>query len=350
MTRAPVLSVVVPVRNDPDRLRACLTSLAASTHRHHEVIVVDDASTDGSANVASMLGATVIRQEERTGPAAARNRGVAAARGRYVLFVDADVCVHADTLERVVAAFEEDPRTDALFGMYDLAPRDPGFLSQYKNLFHHFVHQRASREASTFWAGCGAIRRSVFLEAGGFDAAYDRPSIEDIELGVRLVRSGRRIVLRGDVQATHLKRWTLLGLLRADVWDRGVPWTELILRQGRLPDDLNLRMAERVSAALACAVALLVLASLLGAPFSRRVSLGTLVSVLAAFLAWNHDFYRFFARQRGAWFACRVVPLHVLYYLYSIAAFAIGASRHWSRARPEVPSPRSGSGGEAAAG
>jgi glycosyltransferase involved in cell wall biosynthesis len=329
-----VLSVVVPVRNDPERLRACLGGLRASTLREHEVIVVDDASTDDTAEVAASLGARVIRQAERTGPAAARNRGVAEARADYVMFVDADVCVHPDTLARVMAGFAEDPRTDALFGSYDLTPGSPNFLSQYKNLFHHYVHQRAAVVASTFWSGCGAIRRGVFLEAGGFSAEYRRPAIEDIELGARLVRAGRRIVLRKDVQATHLKRWTLGGLLKADVWDRGVPWTELILREGRgLPNDLNLKTAERVSALLACAVVALALGALVGGPLPRAAWLGALAATLVVFVAWNHEFYGFFARARGLVFAARVIPLHVLYYLYSIAAFAIGVARHLARRR-----------------
>jgi hypothetical protein len=343
VTGAPVLSVVVPVRNDPERLRRCLGGLAASTLRDHEVIVVDDASTDHTAEVAAGLGASVVRQAQRTGPALARNRGVAEARGEYVMFVDADVCVHPDTLARVLAGFEEDPRTDALFGSYDLTPGAPNFLSQYKNLFHHYVHQRAAEVASTFWSGCGAIRRTVFLEAGGFSADYRRPAIEDIELGARLVRAGRRIVVRKDVQATHLKRWTLLGLLKADVWDRGVPWTELILREGRgLPNDLNLKTAERVSALLACAVAGLALGVLAGGPLPRLAWLGALAATLVAFVAWNREFYRFFVGARGVVFAARVVPLHVLYYLYSIAAFGIGVARHLSRARRGEPGDRPG--------
>src|SRR5262249_42843663 len=128
-------------------------------------------------------------------------------------------------------------------------------LSQYKNLFHRFFHQEGAYEASTFWSGCGAIKRSVFLEMGGFDtAAYERPCIEDIELGARLLRAGHRIVVRKEVEATHLKRWTLAGILRSDVWDRAVPWTELALREGHLPNDLNVTVLQRLSALLAVAL------------------------------------------------------------------------------------------------
>jgi glycosyltransferase involved in cell wall biosynthesis len=324
-----VISVVVPVRNDPGHLRSCLQSLAASDGADREVIVVDDASTDETADVADSLGARVLRLERRAGPAAARNRGAEAARGEHLFFVDADVCVHPETVARVASAFAADPGIDALFGSYDLRPGASNFLSQYKNLFHHFVHQEGSAEASTFWSGCGAIKRSVFLEMGGFDARYARPCIEDIELGARLRRAGRRIALRKDIQATHLKRWTLAGIVKSDVWDRGVPWTELILRDRTLPDDLNLKLAQRVSAALAYAVVL----ALVAAPWralGMRTPTWLLVAagLLLAIVAINRRFYAFFARERGAWFAARVVPLHVLYYLYSGVALAIGVARH----------------------
>lgn len=325
-----MISVVVPVRNDPDHLRACLEGLAATRGAlDREVIVVDDASTDGTAGVAAALGARVLRLERRAGPAAARNRGAEAARGEHLFFVDADVCVHPETLGQVVSAFAADPGIDALFGSYDRHPGESNFLSQYKNLFHHFVHQQGSSEASTFWSGCGAIKRSVFLEMGGFDTSYARPCIEDIELGARLRRAGRRIVLRKEIQARHLKRWTLPGIVRSDVWDRGVPWTELILREGSLPDDLNLRLAQRASAVLAY----LLVASLMAAawrPFGLGPGawLGLACVLLLAIVAVNRRFYDFFSRERGLSFAARVVPLHVLYYLYSGVALGIGVLRH----------------------
>jgi glycosyltransferase involved in cell wall biosynthesis len=332
-----VISVIVPVRNDPGHLRSCLESLAASRGAEHEVIVVDDASTDGTSAVAAERGVRLLHLERRAGPAAARNRGAEAARGEHLLFVDADVCVHPETVGQVASAFAADPGIDALFGSYDLRPGAGNFLSQYKNLFHHFVHQQGSAEASTFWSGCGAIKRRVFLEMGGFDTSYGRPCIEDIELGARLRRAGRRIVLRKDIQASHLKRWTLSGIVKSDVWDRGVPWTELILRDRTLPDDLNLKLSQRVSAVLAYALAA-TLAAAAWRPFGLGLGVWAAAAgaLLLAIVAMNRRFYAFFARERGLLFALRVVPLHVLYYLYSGVALAIGVARHvWkTKVRP----------------
>jgi cellulose synthase/poly-beta-1,6-N-acetylglucosamine synthase-like glycosyltransferase len=186
----------------------------------------------------------------RYGPACARNIGAREASGELLVFIDSDVCVHDDTLQRIESAFVEDPSLDAVVGSYDDHPAERDFLSVYRNLMHCFVHQEADRRTSTFWGGCGAIRKEKFLKNGGFDQSYGQPAIEDIEFGGRLTRSGSRIVLDRDVQVQHLKRWTFLNILKTDIFQRGVPWTELILRTGRMPNNLNLKSSQRLSVAL----------------------------------------------------------------------------------------------------
>ena len=221
------VSVIVPAHNSHRYLGSCLDALNSSSIPPLEIIVVDDASTDGSAHIGCLKGATVLRLNIRSGPAAARNVGAWCAVGTILFFVDSDVVVRADTIERVVERFNTEPKTAAVFGSYDDKPAAKNFVSQYKNLFHHFIHQHSSSEASTFWAGCGAIQRDVFEEIGGFDhEKYPHPSIEDVELGYRLNRKGHRIVLDKQLQVTHLKRWTLTSLLRSDIFGRAVPWSK----------------------------------------------------------------------------------------------------------------------------
>jgi glycosyltransferase involved in cell wall biosynthesis len=246
----PSISVIIPVYNSAETLRKCLDHLRQSLCPSLETIAVDDGSTDGSAQVAKEFGATLLCTAGRHGPAAARNIGARAAKGEILFFLDADVCPCPDTLLRVQSSFGEDPELDALIGSYDDAPASPDFISQYKNLMHCFVHQGGRRVASTFWSGCGAIRRQVFSDHNGFDEGYRRPAIEDIELGYRLVHNHRKVILDRDLQVKHLKRWTFWGLLKSDVLDRGIPWTELILRDRHMPSDLNLQLSQRISVAL----------------------------------------------------------------------------------------------------
>jgi GT2 family glycosyltransferase len=333
------LSVIIPVYNCVPFLRRCLTALRASTFTDYEVIAVDDASTDDTPVVAEQCGARVLRLERNGGPGRARNRGAEAARGEILVFIDSDVCVHPDTLTRIDAHFRAHPDCDAVMGSYDDTPADPSFVSQYKNLFHHYVHQRSRTRAWTFWAGCGAMKRDVFLQFGGFDASYTRPCIEDIELGNRLYAAGHRIDLDPDIQVKHLKKWTLWGLIRTDVRDRGVPWFLLMLRNRDMPADLNVTAAHRLSVALVGLVLVLVLVLVLDLALGLpgRLLLGptaalTLPAIAGVLIYLNRDFYRFFARKRGWSFALGTIPMHWLYYLYCGASVALAVAAHgWER-------------------
>lgn len=311
------LSVIIPACQAEASLARTLSALARSSTSPAETIVVDDGSTDRTVTVATEAGATVVRtQNGPRGPAAARNLGARRASGDVLVFLDADVAVHPDSLTRIAAAFDEDADLAALFGSYDDAPADPGTVSQYRNLLHHFVHQRGQRNASTFWAGCGAIRREVFLGVGGFDERYRRASVEDIELGGRLTAGGRRIELRPDIQATHLKRWTFAATVRSDIVDRAVPWTRLILRQGRLPRDLNTSPRGRASAVAAWIGVVAAAAAIV----DGRALWLTAASLLTVGLL-NAGLYALFWRRRGAAVAIAGAGLHLLYLLYSSAVF-----------------------------
>ena len=313
--RRPPLAVVVPVRDGGSDFECCLRRLRDSSWTDYELIVVDDGSTDESAALAQRMGARVVRHDRPLGPAAARNLGATLAAAPLIFFLDADVAVHKGTLSLGIARFAADPSLTALFGSYDDRPSSRGVVSQFRNLLHHFVHQQGTfhdntRPAHTFWTGCGMIRRQVFLDFGGFDPRlYPRPAIEDIELGYRLTRCGHRIVLARDVQATHLKRWTLREMVRTDIFRRGVPWMLLIKRSGTTETDLNVKPTQRICVAIT-GVVWLAVGLIPWAPWSTAVSgLGS-----AAIIGLNRDFYRFLLRRRGPALALLSVPLHLVYY------------------------------------
>jgi hypothetical protein len=326
-----VVEVVIPAWNAAATLRAAVEAVVPGAGRDR-VLVVDAGSDDDTGAVARDCGVRVLRLDARVGPAAARNAGVAATRGEIVLFVDADCVAHPDAVERVRAAFAGDPSLSALSGSYDDAPPATGFFSQYMNLRHHATHQLARPGLAMFWAGCGAVRRSAILAAGGFDAArYPTPQIEDIELGLRLERLGGRLRLDPALQVTHRKAWTLRTVVRTDVLQRAAPWSELILDGADLPRDLNLRPSQRAAAALA-APALAAVAALLaavgvavaGASGARAAAVAaTAAAVIVASVAVNRDLLALLARKRGIWFAARAWLFHQVHLLYSAATFAV---------------------------
>lgn len=320
------ISVIVPMYNAASTIERCLAPLSAMLDRGEvkEIIVVDDCSTDRSPDIVAATPAVRLeRTAEQAGPSAARNHAAGLASGTYLWFVDSDVIV-ADESARVLSQAFADTGAGAVFGCYDDSPAAPNFLSQYKNLVHRYYHARGKGDASTFWAGCGAVERTLFLELRGFDAKrYRHPSIEDIELGYRIVDFGRQIVLRDDLQGKHLKEWRLKNLLHTEIFRRAIPWSRLMLERKHLTNDLNVGVAERVRALLA-------LGWMLGLFLCAAdlIPLWLPVAAVAGSALANLELINFFSTQRGALFAVRAFLYHQFYYVYSLAAFACASLRH----------------------
>lgn len=286
------LSVIVPATNHPATLPHCLAAIRDAASPPEQLLVVEDAS---------------IRH-----PALARNSGAARATGDILVFIDADVTVHQDVFERIRGAFTADPELVALFGSYDDAPSSPGVVSEFRNLLHHHVHQEGAGPAGTFWAGLGAMRRDAFEAAGG----YSVHPIEDIELGMRLVDRGARIVLDPSIQGTHLKHWSLAGMVRTDLFVRGIPWVGLLMdRRGSASlSGLNLGWRHRISALTSVAL-------LLGLLLRSVWLLGSAFAVLVLF---NLRFYRLLWRRQGPWRTFIGIGLHAIHHLVSVLAVPLG--------------------------
>jgi hypothetical protein len=308
------LTVVVPATNTPPTLGRCTAAIAAAQDPADEVIVVD-----GPPGLSA---------------SGARNRGAELATGDVVVFVDADVEVHADALTRIRAAFEADPGLSAVYGSYDDTPDARGTVSAFRNLLHHHVHHAGAGPAETFWTGLGAVRRASFLAVGGFDELrYPNPSIEDIDLGHRLTATGARVLLDPTIQGTHLKVWTLRSMLWTDFALRGVPWVALQLRNRRVSSALNCGWRHRMSAASSALGTLFVL---LGLPLLALAAVGILLGL-------NRGFYALLVRQQGPVQALAGIVLHGLHHLVSVAAVPVGvavATMAWALStRTEPPAP-----------
>jgi glycosyltransferase involved in cell wall biosynthesis len=322
---APVLTVIVPAYRAAGMLRACLDGLAASNlpREQWELIVVDDGSDDATPDVGRATADVLLTVAQGPrGPAQARNMGAARARGRILVFVDADVVVAPTTLAAFVNIFEQQTELAAAFGAYDETPADSGFISQFRNLLHRYVHLQHPGSATTFWTGCSAVQRDAFLAVGGFDAQrYPRPQVEDIDLGYRLTDRGYRILLAPEIIGKHLKRWTFSTMIRTDFCDRAVPWMHLLMERRAVASNgaLNLEASEKLYTLLAGVAAL----CLLLLPWNHQL-LWVLLAALSVVIAGNARLIAWFARQRGWRFALGAAGLRMLHYLVGGSGAAWG--------------------------
>lgn len=214
----PFVSVVVPVYNDPTGIRATLASLVgqSSPTDRHELIVVDNGSTDETRAVVREYCAAVdnlrlLVEDDVQGSYAARNRGLEAATGSVVAFVDADMVVGPTWIADVARRMAE---TDAAY----LAPQvnlfsgdDEGLVAEYNRLNDLHV-ERFIEELSFAPTCCLVVRRTLFEDLGGFDPRLR--SGGDVEFGNRVAAAGHRLQYAPDIEMYHPTRTTLGALLR----------------------------------------------------------------------------------------------------------------------------------------
>ena len=190
MIARPYISILVSVHNQTELLRELLRSIFenTSTGTTYEVIVCDDGSdTPVVSNTKPEPRLRIVRHGSALGAASGRNSAARLALGEVFLFLDADTVLKAGSIEHLCARFNGETDLGALNGGAEVsaANHDGGFTPQYRAMIDHVQQNLRNLEAcSWFTARCGAIRRSVFLAAGGFDEFYQGQVLRKLNLAI----------------------------------------------------------------------------------------------------------------------------------------------------------------------
>lgn len=214
--RGPAVSVVIPHLNQPEFLARCLAALDAQVGAPaFETIVVDNGSRALPEAVCAARGATLLTEAE-PGPGPARNRGVRAARGELLAFIDADCIADPGWLAAIAARFE-DPSVEILGGdvrIWREDPARPTLLECYESVYAYQMRDYIRRKGFT-GTGNLAVRRRVLEAVGPFGGLH---VAEDIDWGRRAGALGHRITYAPDAVAFHPARKSLAELY--EKWDR----------------------------------------------------------------------------------------------------------------------------------
>lgn len=202
-------SIVIPAYNAERTLARCLEACLEQSYPRVEVLVVDDGSTDGTAQIAGKYPVRYFRQENR-GPAAARNKGAREAFGEILAFTDADCIPERAWIERLAAALDDG--SGAAGGTYAIANPE----SLLARMVHEEIvlrHTRLDRDPDFLGSFNVAFRKEVFDAAGGFDETFTMASGEDNDLSYRLQELGYRLRFVPNARVAHFHPSRLLPYL-----------------------------------------------------------------------------------------------------------------------------------------
>ena len=294
MTQKSVsISVIVPAYNAAATIAECMAALSNQSlpQSEYEVIVVDDGSTDNTADIAARYGARVLRQAN-SGPAVARNKGIAEARGAVILFTDADCAPAPEWIQEMVAPLD-DPQIEGCKGVYRTRQENltARFIQvEYEDRYDHTARHKYVDFIDTYAAG---YRRDILVASGGFNTSFPLASVEDQELSFRLAGTGHKMVFnpRAEVYHRHPESWLTYAQRKYKIGY----WKTLVLRlhPSKAWRDSHTPWNLKVQMLLAALSAPLTLLSFFARPFLwlLGVTLGAFALSAIPFVAkaWRRD-------------------------------------------------------------
>ena len=283
-----MISIIIPAKNAEETLERCLFAVLnqIGLEESYEVIVVDDGSTDRTAEIVQGFDAEAIRLDGE-GPAAARNAGAEVAKGEILVFTDSDCEPDENWLSEMIDPFE-DPNVIGVRGAYVTRQRE--LTARFVQQEYGYKYKRMARMERIDFVDTysAAYRRKVFLENGGFQTAFPHASVEDQELSFRLARKGYRMVFKPEATVYHRHDRTI-GEYFQRKFNIGY-WKAFLLRW--LPEkalsDSHTPMTQRVQTALLGLTLVSALFGFFWAPAGIIAALSILLFILTSIPIMRH--------------------------------------------------------------
>ena len=306
MNKEQLLSIIVPVYNGERTIESCLDHIYDSDYKHFEVIVVNDCSTDSTAEKVKKYPCNLINLNKNMGVANARNTGAENSNGKLLIFVDADTYLHKYTLTKLVDSYNKNPNMK-IIGIVDSGKYfNVDYSSRFCKLkiIHGLKLKKNEnfRVFSSFPSGGCLCEKKVFDEVGGFSIRYKKAGIEEYDFGNRIIENGYRNYISKDITFDHDDHNTLSKRAR-ELMNRTSVYVPLYLQK---------RSCETNGGTATVTESLLALLSILGILTSPLffTKLYLIPSIIwTAYLFFNLDFLYYVLKKEG--------PLYAFYSLFA---------------------------------
>ena len=303
----PEISVIIPVYNGAKYLEKCLESVFASDYRGFEAIVVDDASTDNSTEIAGRFPCRIINLPENKGVANARNNGADAARGDILIFIDSDIVLEENTISRFVKN-HENPNIKICHCQIYPESLTGGFAPNLGAVIWHHYNRLMGESSSFIPTEAFSIDKRVFNEIGRFDTRFKSAGGEEFEIGMAAKRHGYKIYQDQSFSIHHhfqgfWPRWKTL-------FRRSAVYGRIVFQRNFRLDKGHGTAREGINAALSVIGTLAIGMSV----FIKGAFVLFLMTVITEILL-DIDLNLFIIKKRGVLFFIKSIPAQFLWYL-----------------------------------
>ncbi len=240
MNKKILLSIIVPVYNGEETIESCLNSIYYSNRKDFEVIVVNDCSTDSTVKKIKKYPCKLINLDKNEGVANARNTGAKHAKGELLVFVDADIYLHKDTLSKMVETHNKNNKMKIIGAVDSGKYFNVNYSSKFCKLkilySYKWKRDELFREFSSFQSECSLCEKKVFEEVGGFSTVYKKAGVEEYEFGSRVIKKGYMNYIARHILYDHDDHNTLLKRAK-ELMIRTSNYIPLYLQKGNLETD-----------------------------------------------------------------------------------------------------------------
>lgn len=314
------IRVIVPVFRCTTLLRNCIKSIqqGLTSYPFSEIIVVDNGENSDLLSILSGLNIRIIQADEKPSAAYARNAGATDFENGIIVFIDSDVIINSDCIQKLLQPLIEN-QVEAAIGNYSSQVDGLTFAQKYKQLYIHYVYSRLSTSIrNDFWTAICAVQSDTFHELNGFDTSFVGANGEDQEFGIRLTQNLKKTLMVPSAKGIHLHNYSLRGIFRNDYVKGLRALRNINLNKVPLNDNRHANKKARVSVFLAGLSALVLMLSFFY-PLLFAVSL----LLWIFWLLTKSGMYSLFYSSGGAVFMLKSIVLTYLLEFVRIASILV---------------------------
>lgn len=314
------IRVVVPAFRSTVLLKETIKSIKNGlvNFPNSEIVVVDNGENPVLSELLNDYGVIIVKADEKPSAAFARNSGAAGFVAGILVFIDSDVIINQDCIEKLVVPVDN-KKADATIGNYSIEVKGLSFTQKYKQLYIHNVYNSVNNQIKNdFWTAICAIDSKVFYDLNGFDSSFSGANGEDQEFGIRLSQKGKVVQMVPDARGTHWHSYSLPGLIKNDLL-KGIR----ALKNGHaynvpLSDNRHANKKARVSVFIAGLIGLFAFISIF---FPIIVALVALLGIF--WISLKSDLYSLYFKSQGFFFLIKSILLSLLLEYVRITAVFI---------------------------